>query len=475
MVGRAVSDLHARLSTGIDGLDSVLGGGLFPGSSVLVRGAPGTGKTTLAIQFLCEGARRGEGGAYFSFEEFPEQIYRDAGELGFDLPALEQAGKLQVITMEPGAFLEEALEPGGLLEELRRDIGLRRVAVDSVTLLELALSGRGDSRRTLYLLRNALHRLGLTTLLIEEGAPAEGPSMAEYMVDTVLHLTYDDFEVNRLRHLEVRKHRGSPFRSGKHVFVIVRQGIRVLPALDRVPDLTVGQVVPTGLDRLDECLGGGIPRGSTFALNVNSKCNYRYLLGAIAAAHLQQGDGYVAARSAVRPPAVVAMVLGLYSFDAARLGAEGRWRYVEQVGRPVPPELEPYIIRVSNEFDLFVEPGSQTALAHGIGAPDGPKHWLWSLDLNTAMHTLKQDAVVKGWAEAIAYARYRGDTILGICNFEEMGPAMSAFVQRNAEGILRTWFDGRYQYLQVQKAPNGRVSEPMVIEYTDTPPYLLLW
>ena len=68
-----------------------------------------------------------------------------------------------------------------------------------------------------------------------------------------------------------------------------------------------------------------------------------------------------------------------------------------------------------------------------------------------------------------------GDTILGICNFEEMGPAMSAFVQRNAEGILRTWFDGRYQYLQVQKAPNGRVSEPMVIEYTDAPPYLALW
>ncbi|OTA41023.1 MAG: hypothetical protein A6D92_10775 [Symbiobacterium thermophilum] len=145
-------------------------------------------------------------------------------------------------------------------------------------------------------------------------------------------------------------------------------------------------------------------------------------------------------------------------------------------GGPVPPELEPYIIRVSNEFDLFVSPGSATAVAHGIGRPDGPRHWLWSLDLNTAaLHTLKQDAVVKGWAEAISHARHRGDTIVGICNFEEMGPAMSAFVQRNAEGILRTWFDGRYQYLQVQKAPNGRVSEPMVIEYTDAPPYLALW
>lgn len=474
MVGRAVSEVHARLSTGVEGLDSVLGGGLFPASATLVRGAPGTGKTTLGIQFLCEGARRGEGGAYFTFEEFPEQIYRDARALGFDLQALEQAGKLQVITLDPGAFLDEAIRPGGLLEELKREIGLRRVVVDSVTLLELALAEKGG-RRTLYLLRNALHRMGATSLLVEEGAPAEGPSAAEYMVDTVLHLTYDDFEVNRLRHLEVRKHRGSPFRTGKHVFVISRQGIRVLPALDRVPDLTVGEVVPTGLDRLDECLGGGIPRGSTLVLNVNSKCNYRYLLGAIAAAHLRQGDGYVAVRSAVRPPAVVAMVLSLYGFDAARLGAEGRWRYIEQEGRPVPPELEPYIIRVSNEFDLFVSPGSATAIAHGIGSPDGPRHWLWSLDLNAALHTLKQDAVVKGWAEAISHARHRGDTIVGICNFEEMGPAMSAFVQRNAEGILRTWFDGRYQYLQVQKAPNGRVSELMVIEYTDAPPYLALW
>lgn len=470
-----MSDLHAKLSTGVDGLDSVLCGGLFPGSATLVRGAPGTGKTTLGLQFLCEGARRGEGGAYFSFEEFPEQIYRDARELGFDLPALEQAGKLQVITMEPAAFLDEAVNPGGLLEELRRDIGLQRVVVDSITLLEIALAGRGDSRRTLYLLRNALHRLGLSTILIEESAPAAGSSMAEYMVDTVLHLTYDDFEGNRLRHLEVRKHRGSPFRAGQHVFVISQQGIRVLPALDRVPDLTVGEVVPIGLDRLDECLGGGIPRGSTFVLNVNSMCNYRYLLGAIAAAHLRQGDGYVAGRSAVRPPAVVAMVLGLYGFDAAKLVAEGRWRYVEHVGRPVPPELEPYVIRLPNEFDLFLAPGNQTAAIHGIGGPGSPEHWLWSIDLNTALHTLKQDAVVKGWAEAIAHARHRGDTIIGICNFEEMGAAMSAFVQRNAEGILRTWFDGRYQYLQVQKAPNGRVSEPMVIEYTDTPPYLVLW
>lgn len=470
-----MSTRHGRLSTGVNGLDSVLGGGLIPGRNVLVRGVPGTGKTTLAIQFLCEGARNGKGGAYLTFEEFPEQIYRDAAALGFDLPALEQAGKLQVIAMDPAVLLDEVITPGGLLDELKAGIGLQRVVLDSITLLEAALAGRGDSRRTLYLLRNALHRLGLSAMLIEEGSPEDAPSATEYVVDTVLHLTYDELEGSRVRHLEVRKHRGSSFRPGQHIFVIGDRGIRVLRALDRVPDLTVGEVVPTGLARLDECLGGGIPRGSTIALNVTSKCNYRYLIGAIGAAHLRQGDGYVAGRSALRSPAVVAGVLGLYGFDAVQLGAAGRFKCVEHVGRPVPPNLEPYVIRMPNEVDLSMVPGSETDRTRGTGASPGVRHWLWSIDLNTALHTAKQDAVFKGWEATIAHARERGDTIIGICNFEEMGPAMSAFIQRTAAGIIKTWFDGRYQYLQVQKAPNARVSEPMVIEYTDTPPYMLLW
>ena len=78
-----------RVATGIAGLDEMLSGGFIPGSAILLRGAPGTGKTTLALQYLLHGARNGEPGLLISFEEFPQSLHRDAASLGWDLNELE--------------------------------------------------------------------------------------------------------------------------------------------------------------------------------------------------------------------------------------------------------------------------------------------------------------------------------------------------------------------------------------------------
>lgn len=471
-----MATVQARQSTGIEGLDKVLGGGLLPSTCTLVCGAAGTGKTTLGLQFLCEGAGLGEGGVYISFEEFPEQLYRDAAEFGLDLPLLEQAGKLQVVTVAPEVFMQEATAPGGLLEELQAEVGMRRIVIDSLTLIEAAMQSQVDVRRSFYLLRNALHRLGVSSMLLEERQPgAANDPLSEFVADTVLYLTFDNLDGHRLRHVEVRKHRGSSFLPGQHIFVFAENGMRVLPALNRIPDLTVGEVVPTGLTLLDRSLGGGIPRGSAFALNVNSKCNYRYLVGSIVSAHLRQGDGYLNGRSALNPSAEVASVLSLYGYDAVQLGASGRWTAIEFMDRPAPKELAPYIIRVPDEAEAHQQAVEEIVMSRWRGEVGNARHWLWTVDLNTVMRKVGDEAVIREWSERVAHARHLGHTIIAICNFEEMGASLASFVQRTAAGILRTWFDGRYQYLQVQKAPNGRVSEPMVIEYTETPPYMVLW
>jgi circadian clock protein KaiC len=98
--------MSERVKTGIAGLDEMLAGGLMKGSAVLIKGAPGTGKTTLALQFLHHGASvENEAGLLVTFEEFPHSLHRDAQSLGWDLQALEAERKLKVIFTSPRVFL----------------------------------------------------------------------------------------------------------------------------------------------------------------------------------------------------------------------------------------------------------------------------------------------------------------------------------------------------------------------------------
>lgn len=467
--------MDLRQNTGVPGLDAVLGGGLLTSSCTLLSGAAGTGKTTLGLHFLLAGVAAGEGGVYFTFEEFPEQIYRDGAAFGWDIPAMEQAGKLQIVSLPPDAFMLEAEAVDGLLEELRAGIGMRRAVIDSLNLLANPSVQGESARQRFYRLRNAFRRMGVTTLFLHEQTGGTGSTVDEFVADTVVYLSYDNLDGHRLRHLEVRKHRGSGFLPGQHTFVFASTGLRVLPALSRIPDLTGSDVIPTGLDNLDSCLGGGVPRGSTFVFNVNSKCNYRFLFGGIVAAHLQRGCGLINTRSSMSSPNEIAATMALYGIDMRRLGAEGRWLAMDSNERPVPADIDPYVLRI-NEAD----PETGLRSAHAVNArfrreEGGADHWLLTADFNTALISRGDDLVAKYWTQIGSAARYYGHTIIATCNFEEMSSTTASFIHRTANGILRTWFDGRYQYLQVQKAPNGRVSEPMVVEYVEEPPFFRLW
>ena len=91
-----------RVPSGIPGLDDLLFGGFLEGDAVLVAGSPGTGKSTLGMQFLHEGIiRYDEAGFFITFEEFPQQIYRDAMNFGWDFRGLEEEDKLKVLFTSP--------------------------------------------------------------------------------------------------------------------------------------------------------------------------------------------------------------------------------------------------------------------------------------------------------------------------------------------------------------------------------------
>jgi circadian clock protein KaiC len=101
----------ARIATGIEGLDRMTGGGFVERSANLVEGAPGTGKTTLGLQFLIKGIEeRGEAGLYVTFEEFPAQLYNDAARMGWDLRKYEAEGQLRIRFTTPMELLHSLEE-----------------------------------------------------------------------------------------------------------------------------------------------------------------------------------------------------------------------------------------------------------------------------------------------------------------------------------------------------------------------------
>jgi circadian clock protein KaiC len=126
-----------RVKTGIKGLDEMLDGGFMPETANLVEGAPGTGKSTLGMQFIYNGITQAqEPGLILTFEEFPQQYYRDAASFGWDFRALEQAGQLRILLISPEVSLKDLAQVGGVIERAAREIGARRILVDSLSHLE---------------------------------------------------------------------------------------------------------------------------------------------------------------------------------------------------------------------------------------------------------------------------------------------------------------------------------------------------
>src|SRR5207245_9404633 len=126
---------EGRVKTGIVERDEMLRGRFMPGDSLMLAGSAGTGKTTLALQYLVNGVKLGEPGIYVTFEELPDQIYRDAKNFGWDLRKMEEQDKFRVICTSPSLMLESGSD--SLLDDVLRDIKRRRFVLVSLSHLEM--------------------------------------------------------------------------------------------------------------------------------------------------------------------------------------------------------------------------------------------------------------------------------------------------------------------------------------------------
>jgi circadian clock protein KaiC len=264
------------ISSGITGLDEVLGGGLPPSYVYLVQGDPGAGKTTLALQFLLEGARNGERCMYLTLSESERELHSVAESHGWDLSPItihEQLVSENILRgeRESTMFHPSEVELGktiaSLLDKIE-EFEPSRVIVDSLAEIRLLSDSSLRYRKQILALKQFFANRDVTALLIDDRTAVAHDVQLHSVPHGVIVLeqrvpTYG----SERRRLQVVKLRGVDYRGGYHDFAIKRGGLMVFPRLisarHRRQNPETGQEMSSGVRELDDLLGGGLYRGSS--------------------------------------------------------------------------------------------------------------------------------------------------------------------------------------------------------------------
>ena len=267
-----------KCPTGIQGLDEITYGGLPRGRPTLVCGTAGSGKTLLAMEFLVRGATRyNEPGVFISFEESSRELAQNSASMGFDLPALEKAGKLALdFVFIERSQIEETGEYDleGLLIRIKYaidSVGAKRVVLDTVEALFGGLSDEMLLRSELRRLFRWLKEMGVTAIIT--GERGEGTltrhGIEEYVSDAVILLDQRVQNQIATRRLRIVKYRGSRHGADEYPFLITTTGFSILPVTSLGLDFEVStERLSSGIPRLDTMLGGeGYFRGSSILVS----------------------------------------------------------------------------------------------------------------------------------------------------------------------------------------------------------------
>jgi circadian clock protein KaiC len=336
-----------RASTGVEGLDAILGGGFPVNRMYLLEGDPGAGKTTLALQFLLAGAQKGEPGVYATLSETEEELRDVARSHGWSLDGVticelqtaEESLKADSqYTLFHPSEVELSETTRAVLDTVER-VKPARVVFDSLSEMRLLARDSLRYRRQILALKHYFTGLSCTVLLLDYTGATTGDFQLQSLTHGVLSLEQlaPGFGAQR-RRLRVQKVRGIPFRDGYHDYMITTGGLRVFPRLVAAdhPRSCEPAVLSSGLPQLDAVMGGSLDRGTSVMLLGPSGVGKSTLVAQYVSAAAKAGDR-----------------VAIYTFDespatwtgrAERLGLE-LTRYVEEgriaIRQVDPAELSP--------------------------------------------------------------------------------------------------------------------------------------
>lgn len=298
---REAECLSARLNTGIEGLDHIRGGGLPRGRIDLVEGAPGTGKTTLALQFLLEGVRRKERVLYFALSESRPELEAVAGSHGW---SLDETYLREIMPVAANGEPEEPytlfhpseVELGETITTICRDVERlkpERVVIDSLAEMRLLAQEPLLYRRQILGLKHFFMGRQCTVLMLDD----RGPTGTEHHFQSLVHGVISLEQLTpvygpKRRQLEGVKLRGVQYADGRHDVVIRKGGIIVYPRLVAADHQRpfAPAVFASGLAELDALVGGGLERGTSALLMGPSGVGTSTLAARFALAAAERGE-----------------------------------------------------------------------------------------------------------------------------------------------------------------------------------------
>jgi KaiC/GvpD/RAD55 family RecA-like ATPase len=224
-----------RVTTGIEGLDKMLGGGLVQGRSYVLLGGPGSGKTILSMHFLMDGAKKGEEGLYIALEENSSELKENMSVFGWDLKRIKLIDTTQDLSGKWSMRIESVI--GGpeltlnnilaVLKEYISKYNIKRVVVDSLTSFKLMQKTEVDYRRSILTLMKFLSTAGCTAVLTVENPDSnfKGSLMEEFLASGVIDVGFIEHTGEWLNSIRIKKMRGMAYDQHTRPMKITDKGV----------------------------------------------------------------------------------------------------------------------------------------------------------------------------------------------------------------------------------------------------------